>query len=189
MARSGVKYKADYLWESPDDDKRYEVIFGELHVMPPPSVWHQLYLSRLHFAIGQVVYKDSLGELLEAPTGVALDEAIGVEPDLLFVRKDRFGIFSQRGVEGPPDLVVEVLSPSTRRYDRGVKMRGYAAGRVPNYWIMDPDAPSLETYRLGEQGYELTGRYGPGDIFRPELFPGLEIDLDRIWSQQPSRGA
>lgn len=74
-----------------------------------------------------------------------------------------------------------MLSPSTQARDRGIKMRRYAASGVPHYWLLDLDAPALEMYPLGTQGYELTGRHGPASSFRPELFPGLEMRLDDLW--------
>ena len=78
--------------------------------------------------------------------------------------------------------MVEILSPSTRGRDRGVKLRRYAAAGVPHYWIVDPRSRALEAYRLGQRGYELTGKHGPGTVFRPELFPGLEIPIDDLWA-------
>jgi Uma2 family endonuclease len=127
------------------------------------------------------VYRQGLGELVAAPVGVVLDESTGVQPDLVYVSRERLGLISARGVEGAPDLVVEVLSPGTAVRDRGIKMRRYAAAGIPHYWLIDLDAPALQPYRLGERGYELTGTYGPGSVFRPELFPGLEIPVDELW--------
>lgn len=179
--RSGVRYKADYMWETPDDGNRYEVIDGELYVTPPPSVPHQRGSNRLNLIIGPFVDREGLGELLPAPTGVVLEAGSGVQPDLLFVRRDRMGIISNRGIEGAPDLVVEVLSPSTRSRDRGIKMRRYEAAAVPHYWLMDTNVQSIETYELGRDGYHLTGTYGRGSILVSELFPGLAIHIDQIW--------
>jgi Uma2 family endonuclease len=90
-------------------------------------------------------------------------------------------LISPRGVEGPPDLVVEVLSPSTRKRDLGIKMRRYAAAGIPHYWIVDPETKALEPMRLGAHGYTPEGSYRPGSIFRPELFPGLEIPIHALW--------
>ncbi len=113
---------------------------------------------------------------------MVLDDENGVQPDLVYVSRERAGIIVERGVEGAPDLVVEILSPSTQARDRGVKMKRYAAAGVPHYWILVPRERALEAYVLGEQGYELTGVYGPGSTFRPELFPGLEVPVDELWS-------
>ncbi|HLH22141.1 MAG TPA: Uma2 family endonuclease [Chloroflexota bacterium] len=179
--RRGVQFLATDIWDTPDDGKRYEVIDGELYVTPPPKWGHQRGLSKLHIHLGGWVYGNGLGEIVEAPVGVVLDEHNGVQPDLIYISRERLGIISERGVEGAPDLLVEVLSPSTLARDRGVKMRRYAAAGVPHYWQLDPGSETLEAYRLTEQGYELAGRYDPGSVFRPELFPGLEIPIDDLW--------
>jgi Uma2 family endonuclease len=177
-----ARYQASDIWDTPDDGHRYEVIDGELYVTPPPSWDHQRGLSKLHLRVGPFVYEHGLGEVVQAPIGVVLDEGTAVQPDLVYVSRERRAIIVERGIEGAPDLVVEVLSPSTRTRDRGAKMRRYADAGVPHYWILDPRARTLEAYRLGEQGYELTGTNGAGSVFRPELFPGLEIPIDELWA-------
>jgi len=88
---------------------------------------------------------------------------------------------SPRGVFGAPDLVVEVLSPRTRANDRGVKMRRYAAAGVPHYLILDPHVRVLEARHLEGETYALTGTYRAGDVFRPDLFPGLAIPVADLW--------
>jgi len=114
--------------------------------------------------------------------GVVLDEETAVQPDLVYVSRERASIISERGVEGPPDLVVEVLPPSTEARDRGAKMRRYAAAGIPHYWLLDVRARAPEAYALGDGGYERSGIYGAGAIFRPVLFPGLEIPIDTLWA-------
>lgn len=180
--RSGVRFKADDIWDAPEDDNRYEVVDGELQMTPAASWGHQVSSSRLHVLIGGWVTRHGLGEVVSAPVGVVLAEDVAVQPDLVYVSRERAGIVSERGVEGAPDLVVEVLSPGTRSRDRGLKMRTYAAAGIPNYWILDPASRTLEEYRLGQQGYGPATTYGAGAIFRPELFPGLEIPIDDLWA-------
>ena len=180
--RSRIRFKADDIWDAPDNGKRYEVIDAKLFVSPAPDWEHQRGLGKLHVRVGSYVYGRGLGEVVQAPLGVVLDEENGVEPDLIYVSNERRHIIVKRGIEGAPDLVVEVLSPSTEARDRGIKLRRYAAAGVPHYWILDPVARALEPYRLGEHGYEPIGRYGPGSVFRPELFPGLEIPIDELWA-------
>ncbi|HLH25547.1 MAG TPA: Uma2 family endonuclease [Chloroflexota bacterium] len=182
MVAHGVRFKAEDIWDAPEDGNVYEVIDGELYVTTAPAWRHQRALNRLNAPIAHSVFTRGLGEVVTAPTGVVLEGGSGVEPDLLFLSRERLHLISERGVEGPPDLVVEVLSPSTEARDRGIKMRRYAASGVPHYWLVDLDAPALEAYRLGAEGYELVGRHGPGSLFRPALFPGLEIPLDDLWS-------
>jgi len=180
--RSKVRFKAGDIWDVPDDNLRYEVIDGELFMTPAPSWKHQTSLMRLANVILNWVDPRGLGAVAPAPVGVVLDEEDGVQPDLVYVASARSGIISERGVEGPPDLVVEVLSASTEARDRGVKMRRYAAAGVPHYWLLDLRAPALEACVLGEDGYERAGVYGPGAVFRPALFPGLEIPVDQLWA-------
>jgi Uma2 family endonuclease len=180
--RGRVRFKADDIWDTPDDGKRYEVIDGELFVTPPPVWGHQYASSRLHIYVGQHVYANRLGALVSAPVGVVLDDENGLQPDLVYVSAERAGIISERGIEGAPDLVVEILSPSTRARDLGIKLRRYANAGVPHYWVVDPRTQTLRPHRLVEGGYELTGEYGPGSTFQPELFPGLEIPIDDLWT-------
>jgi len=140
----GVRYEADYIWDSPDDGNRYEVIDGELYVTPPPVWEHQFSSGKLFLHIGQHVYHHRLGRVVTAPVGVKLDEGSGVQPDLVYVSNERVNIVTERGVEGAPDLVVEILSPSTRNYDLGLKMERYARAGVPHYWVADPRRRALD---------------------------------------------
>jgi Uma2 family endonuclease len=180
----GVRFRADDIWDTPDDGKRYEVIDGELFVTPPPIVVHQRASAGLFGHIWPYVRRRRLGELFSAPIGVVLDDENGLQPDLVYVSRERAGIIAERGIEGAPDLVVEILSPSTRARDRGIKLRRYAAAGVPHYWIVDPRTRILEAYHLVAGGYELTGTHGPGATFEPTLFPvpGLEIPIDELWA-------
>ena len=180
--RRRMRYLAEDIWAMPEDGKIYEVIDGELYMTPPPSFWHQLAVRTLVAFIDAYIRPRKLGVVLPAPTGVVLDADNGVEPDVVYLSADRMHLISDRGIEGAPDMVTEVLSPSTQARDRTIKMRRYAAAGVPHFWIANPVLRTLEAYRLGAEGYELTGTYGPASTFRPELFPGLEIPIDELWS-------
>ncbi|MGD9891777.1 MAG: Uma2 family endonuclease [Dehalococcoidia bacterium] len=169
--RRNVRFKAEDIWDTPDDGNRYEVIDGALFMTPPPGWGHQRGLGRLYIRVGNHVYAHGLGEVVQAPIGVVLDDENGVEPDLVFVAKERMHIVAERGVFGAPDLVAEVLSPRTRSRDLGIKKRRYAAAGIPHYWVLDPRPHTLTAFRLGTGGYEEAGRFAPGDIFRPLLFP------------------
>ena len=180
--RRGLHFKADHIWDTPDDGNRYEVIDGELYVTPAPSWQHQHGLSKLHVLLGRHVYPLGLGRIVQAPLGVVLDEETAVQPDLVYVSRECASIIAERGIEGATDLIVEVLSPSTQARDRGIKMQSYAAGGIPHYWILDTAHRRLEAYRLGPSGSESVGVYGTGSTFHPELFPTLEISGDDLWS-------
>jgi Uma2 family endonuclease len=175
------RFKAEDIWDTPDDGNRYEVIDGVLVMTPPPGWGHQRGLHKLSFYVTRHVYAHELGEVVQAPIGVVLDDENGVEPDLVYVSKERMHIVTERGVFGAPDLVVEVLSPRTRSRDLGSKKRRYAAAGIPHYWILDPRPRTLTAFRLGADGYAETGSYAPGDTFRPDLFPGLEVPTADLW--------
>ncbi len=175
------RFKAADIWEVPEDGFRYEVIDGALYMNPAPNVAHQYASGALFGILFQHVHANNLGVLLAAPTGVVLDDESAVQPDLVFLSSARRFLLSERGIEGAPDLVVEILSPRTEALDRGVKMRRYARGRIAECWLVDPRVHRLEAYRLVGEGYELAASVGPGDVFRPTGFPGLEIPLDALF--------
>jgi Uma2 family endonuclease len=180
--RRGVRFPAEDIFDAPDDDKRYEVIDGELYVSKAPDWQHQEALMVLTGYLWNYIRPRRLGRLVQSPVGVILSEEDGVQPDLVYISREREHIIQRRGVYGAPDLLVEVLSPGTKARDRGVKMRRYAASGVPLYWLVDPESETLEAYRLVGAGYEQIGIFGRGTTFRPELFPGLEIPIDDLWS-------
>ena len=180
--RARVRFTADDLWETPEDGNRYEVIDGELYVTPAPLEPHQKAATGLVGYLWPYVHQRRIGAVYAAPLAVVLDEENAVQPDLVYVSRERQGIVVERGLAGVPDLVVEVLSQRTQARDRGVKMKRYATADIPHYWIVDPGARTIEAYRLGEQGNELSVTRGPGSTFEPELFPGLEIPIDELWA-------
>jgi len=182
LARPRVRFRADDIWDAPDDGNRYEIMDGELYVTPAADWSHQLALGNLFAPIWSYVHQHNLGYVVQAPMGVALDPESGVEPDLVFVSRERSAIISKRGVEGAPDLVAEALSPSTAAQDRGIRMRRYAAAGIPHYWILDLRAHTLDAYRLGPDGYTAFGTFGSDQVFHPELFSGLEIAVGALWT-------
>lgn len=133
----------------PDDGRRYETIAGELFVTPAPGTRHQRILAELHLLIGNYVKCHQLGEAWFAPLDVVFGPMTLVEPDLLFVRAKRLGIVTERELTGPPDLAVEVLSPSTKRTDRGRKRALYQDENVAEYWIVDPELRRVEVWSPG----------------------------------------
>jgi Uma2 family endonuclease len=181
MAPRGVRALASLLWATPDENgKTYEVIDGVLYVYPIPWWAHQLQLSNLNYFVTGWVHEHNLGYVVGARTAVVLDQYTGVQPDLLYISYERNHVIAKWGVDGRPDLIVEVLSPWTEARDRGIELHRYAASGVAHCWILDTDGPRIEERVLGDDGYRLIGTFGPGEIFRPTLFPGLEISLDEI---------
>jgi Uma2 family endonuclease len=166
----------DYL-ALPADGRRYQIVEGALDVTPAPTTTHQKVSARLEHAMIGHVEAHGLGLVLYAPVDVVLDEQNVVQPDVVFVARARLPIVEEAKIAGPPDLVVEILSPSTARMDRGVKSTVYARCGVAWYWLVDPTAKLVEEYRLEGRGYTLLGRLGVEETFTPALFPGFSLRL------------
>ncbi|MBI2963596.1 MAG: Uma2 family endonuclease [Deltaproteobacteria bacterium] len=171
----------DYV-ELPDDGKRYEVLGGELFVSPAPAPRHQMVSANLEWQLALHVRRRRLGRILHAPIDLILSPTTIAQPDVLFIRSGHESIVTGRAIEGAPDLVVEILSPSTGRKDRTTKALLYARFRVAHYWIIDPDERTVELYELDGEAYRLVSKEGGETIVRPSLFPGLEIDLGELWA-------
>ena len=178
-ARVGLTYR-DYA-ALPDDGQRYELHRGELSVTPAPGTRHQhavvAFTARLH----DHVTARRLGKVFVAPTDCILSDMTVVQPDVLYVAGDRLSLVSERGIEGPPTLVIEVLSASTTRLDRERKRALYAEHGVPYYWIADPEGRTVEAYRLVGTAYVPAGRITNGPTALPP-FTDLEIDPAALWS-------
>lgn len=161
---------------------RYEIIDDELVVTPSPTLHHQRIVRRLILALGSFVDDHDLGELFPAPCDVLFAEGDYFEPDILFVARSRADLYSDRGVEGPPDLVVEILSPATAARDRGIKLDRYRHFGVPEYWIVDPHEQRIESWHLAG-GAQAAVVYGVGDVLEwtpSEGGPSLGVDVGEI---------
>ena len=131
----------------PHDGNRYEVIGGELFVTASPRPIHQEITGRISDLLRPFAKQHDLGRALSGPIDVLFGEGDFLAPDFIFVRKDRVSIVTNRGVEGAPDLVVEIVSDGTKSRDRGIKRRRYAAFGVAEYWIVDWERKRIEIHR------------------------------------------
>jgi Uma2 family endonuclease len=170
---------ADYC-VLPQDFNRHEIIEGDHVVTPSPTTRHQRVLARLTSLLIVHVEAHGLGTVLAAPMDVLLAPTSVVQPDLLFISKERQVIIKEANIQGAPDLVVEVLSPSTAAIDRGGKMALYARYGVSHYWILDARHLSLETYEIREGEYELTSQFKKDEVVKVRLFPDLAISLAEL---------
>jgi len=132
----------------PYDGRHYELVCGEVHVTPAPYTWHQFILRRLVPSLERHFARNPVGEFAIAPLDVCLAADIVLQPDLIFVSAARVEILGEDFVSGPPDIVVEILSPSTSAHDRAVKIPLYAQAGVPEIWIIDAQAKTVETLKL-----------------------------------------
>jgi Uma2 family endonuclease len=170
---------ADDYFAMPDDGKQYELLAGELYVNPSPSWQHQDAAKRLFRQLDEFFEGKGLGEVFFAPLGVVLGQHDVAEPDLLVVADP--SQFSQRGIEGAPLLVVEILSPSNARHDRVTKAARYLALGVKHYWIVDPQKRHLLCQRA-EGGRWVVVAEGLDDsrVCDPS-WPTLALDMRRLW--------
>jgi Uma2 family endonuclease len=166
----------------PNDRNRYEIHDGELSVTPAPATRHQTVLGNLHRFLANYVVANQLGKLFIAPTDLILAPTTVVQPDLIFIGNDRRHIVTERAIEGPPTLVIEILSPTTHRTDRVTKAQLYAKHNVSNYWLVDPDQRTLEAYELVIDHYDLIASVRDAGVFAPSVFPGLSIQLSDLWT-------
>jgi Uma2 family endonuclease len=165
----------------PDDGRRYEIHDGELSVTPAPGTQHQRVSRDLLGILDRHVKERGLGEALDAPLDVILANTTIVQPDLVYVDPGRARFVTPRGIEGPPTLVIEIISPTTSRIDRVTKLQLYARYAIPYYWIVDQDARTIEAYALAEGGYWLitTARGTERAALAP--FPDLALVPDSLF--------
>ena len=171
---------ADYM--NTPDDVRCQLIDGELILAPSLTTRHQRVSVRLFVDLHQFVRMEGLGEACIAPLDVVFPDREVYQPDILFVSNERKGIITEANIQGAPDLVVEILSPSTQRHDRGHKQDVYAERGVREYWIVDPDARILEVLSAGANGWTPTATFSAEDALASPLLPGLSIDLGQVFA-------
>jgi len=169
----------------PDDGLRHEIIDGEHYVSACPVTRHQLLVGRLYFEIELFLRQHpGTGMVFLAPFDVIFTKWDVVEPDLLFIAQDQAEILTDKNVQGPPALVIEVLSPGTRKVDERVKLRLFDRGGVREYWLVDPEADSVTVFRRQSDGsfLKVAQLTGDGhDVLATPLMAGLAIHLAAIF--------
>ena len=171
----------DYL-QLPEE-QRYEVLEGDLRMVPAPDVPHQEVLSRLNDIFGDFIKRQGLGKVYFAPMDVILDEDTVVQPDLLVIRKERLSILKREGIRGAPDLVVEVLSPSNAHRDRGIKRQLYGRYGVQEYWLVDPQEHTVEVTVQQNGALQTVSIAKDGDSVRSALFADLFLDTTALFAE------
>lgn len=168
----------------PEDGIRYELSSGKLEAMSPsPGAMHQLFVSEIENSIRDTCNKDYL--IFQSPIDVILSEEEVRQPDLLLVHRERISIITKRGIEGAPDLVVEVLSPHSSRRDRLDKSIAYAKYKIQEYWIVDPFTESLEQYILSQDSYMLQEIYSGDMIVQSERVSCVSLSMKEILDHLP----
>ncbi|HEV8306569.1 MAG TPA: Uma2 family endonuclease [Methylomirabilota bacterium] len=182
MATRIVLTYADYA-AIPNDGRRYELHEGELSVTPAPGTRHQQVVGNLYLALRHHVDAHRVGQVFVSPIDCILSDTTIVQPDIVYVDNTRLTAVSARGIEGPPTLVVEILSPGTEAVDRKVKLQIYARHRVPHYWIVDPESRTIEAHALTEGVYAVTARIEGAPAAALPPFANLALDPASIWPE------
>lgn len=169
----------DYL--NIPDDKRCELIEGELIMTPSPKTEHLRIVGKLDFHLRKFVMENKTGEVFFAPYDVYLDEESVLQPDILFVSKERSNIIGENNIQGAPDLVVEILSEATAYRDAVQKKMLYARFGVREYWMVAPKEKFIELYSLKNKEYALVKTFFYDDTLESPVLPGFRLALKEIF--------
>ena len=174
-----------FTWEdyrTTPPDRRYELLDGDLLMTPAPNLKHQEAQCRLGRRLAQFIEERALGKFFFAPCDVVLSDTDVVQPDLLFVSRERAHLLrGGENVQGAPDLVIEILSPATAGRDRGYKRELYARHGVTEYWLVDPAAETIRIHRPRDGALAAAHTFGRGQTLRSPLLAGFELDLDAVF--------
>lgn len=182
MTKTALKVRftyQDYLHMP--EDKRYELIEGEFFMVPSPNESHQRISGGLFFILYGFVKKSKLGSVYDAPFDVVFSEEDVVQPDIVFVSKERRNIITKNNIRGTPDLLIEILSPKINYRDREIKRKLYFKYGVKEYWIVDPEEQNVEVLSIAEDGYKTVGVYNINTPLSSPLLKGLLIDLKEVF--------
>lgn len=180
-SRKRVPYTYREYCYLPADGRRYELVEGELYVTPAPAPFHQTVSRRLQFALMSQLEQPGIAFVFNAPCDLILSETTVVQPDLVIVGSGRRHLITDRGIEGPPEVAIEILSPSSKGQDRFLKSAAYARFGIPEYWIVDPDHAWVEVYRLAESQYQLEVRFDRASTLRSPAFLEIAIPLEPVF--------
>jgi len=164
-----------------DDDKRYEILRGGLIMVPAPFTIHQRLLRNIEDILWNFVKEKKLGEVLVAPTDVVLSEDIVVQPDILFISKEGLDIIKEAAIMGSPDLIVEIISPSSASYDTVEKRDIYEEYGVKEYWLVFPQEKAIEVLALEDGVYRELCKGRKTGVVRSKIIAGLEVDLKEVF--------
>jgi len=165
------------------EEKRHEILAGDLYAAATPDTKHQRISLNLSSALLQHVRQRKLGDILEAPFDVVLSQENVVQPDILFVRKERTGVIGELNLRGVPDLIIEILSEGSRRKDLEVKRKIYARFGVQEFWVVDPETSTVEVLVWSELGYVSAGLYRRSDRLSSPLLAGLNLPLSEVFQE------
>lgn len=171
----------------PETNQPVELWDGKIIMSPAPSFFHQEIVLRFYEVLVQFVRKHQLGKVTTAPVDMILSEHRVVQPDVAFISRERLNII-QDAIHGPVDLAVEVVSLGGRQRDRIEKKDLYEQYGVKEYWLIDPEAGTVEVFSWNKGVYTLAGQYRSGETAASEILKGFEIAVDAILIPPPKSG-
>ena len=169
-------------YQNAPDDERYELLDGELVMIAAPNVAHQKALFRIARLVEDFVLERGLGGVFIAPTDVVLSDTNVVQPDVIFVSKERMSVVGDANIQGAPDLVIEIVSPNNPERDLVRKRDIYARHGVGEYWIVDPEARSIRVMALEGSTYSIIGEYEAGDKLTSPTLKGLRLEVEGVFA-------
>jgi len=181
-------HKVEFTYEDyllfPEDGRRHELIGGEHFMTPAPSTRHQKIVGKLVRFLEDYVARTKAGEVFVAPTDVVLSNLDVVQPDLLFICTARSPIITEKNIQGAPDLVIEILSETTRKTDETIKRKLYEGHGVREYWIVDPELETVDIHRLTDRKYVRAAELSleADHAIETPLLPSLKLKLSDIFS-------
>ena len=183
-ATQPVKFTYDDFLHFPDDGKRHEIIDGEHHVTPSPNTKHQAVSMNLAAILWTYLKVHPIGAVFAAPFDVVFSDRDIVEPDLLYISRERSSVVTDQHVRGAPDLVVEILSPGTRTTDEVTKRTLYERWGVNEYWVVDPERDAIAIHRIVEGAFARVADLaaGAGDTLTTPLLPGFAAPLAAVFA-------
>lgn len=188
MAVPGRKMCYTYAdYEKLPEGAPYQLIGGELVREPSPVPYHQIVSRRIEFELVKFVEEKDLGEVLNAPMDVYFSETEVYQPDIMFISKERLNIIGEKKIEAAPDLVIEILSPSSAYYDLRHKMLVYEASGAKEYWVVDPIEKGIDVYQNMNGEFRLFMKARGRGIIRSALLEGFSIALEKVLNGPPTR--
>lgn len=174
---------AEKFFQLPEGPPYFQLIDGDLYMSPSPRREHQNILLNLASELRFYLRQTPLGKVYVAPSDVLFTDDRILNPDLYFVREERRAILTDHGASGAPDLVVEILSPSTAALDLGRKREIYAESGVEEYWVVSPKTRTVEVYRLRENPTEPVSVLADTDALTSALFPGWSLAVADVFRE------
>lgn len=173
-------------WGELEGPPHYDLVAGQLKEKPDVAIWHEILLIHLVRYLANYVHEHKIGILVSSKAKLKISKYHGREPDIFYIPKEMYRFIGKNLFTGVPPLVVEILSPSNEHEDRGDKFEEYAQLGIAQYWIIDFPQRRIEIYALrretnGTATYELVETVDGDAVFRPAMFPGLEIPLNEVW--------